>query len=36
MEGGMARWLPVIIGVVVAIGLSLSAAFYARSKKPDA
>ena len=32
----MARWLPVIIGVVVAIVLALSAAFYARSKKPDA
>jgi hypothetical protein len=36
MEVGMARWLPVIIGVVVAIVLLLSGAFYARSKKPDA
>jgi hypothetical protein len=32
----MARWLPVIIGVVVAIVLALGAAYYARSKKPDA
>ncbi len=32
----MAHWLPVIIGVVVAIALALSVAFYARSKKPDA
>jgi hypothetical protein len=34
MEDDMAHWLPVIIGVVVAIALSLSAAFYARSTKP--
>lgn len=35
----MAHWLAVIIGVVVAITLSLSVAFYARYarlKKPDA
>jgi hypothetical protein len=32
----MAHWLPVIIGVVVAIAFSLSVTFYARSKKPDA
>jgi len=32
----MAHWLPVIIGVAVAIGLSLSGLFYLRSKKPDA
>jgi hypothetical protein len=31
----MAHWLPVIIGVVVAIALSLSVAFYERSKKPN-
>jgi hypothetical protein len=32
----MAHWLPVIIGVAVAIALSLSVAFYTRSRKPDA
>lgn len=32
----MAHELAVIIGVVVAIALSLSVAFYARLKKPDA
>ena len=32
----MARWPPVIIGVVVAIVLALGAAYCARSKKPDA
>ena len=32
----MAHWLPMIIGMVVAIALSLSGAFYARSKKPGA
>lgn len=32
----MAHWLPVIIGVVVAIILILGGAYYARSKKPDA
>jgi len=34
MEDGMARWLAVIIGVVVAIVLALSAAFHSRPKKP--
>jgi len=32
----MAHWLPVIIGVAVAIGLSLSVLFYLRTKKADA
>jgi hypothetical protein len=36
MEDDMAHWLPVMIGAVVAIVLSLSVAFYARPKKPDA
>lgn len=30
----MARWLPVIIGVMVAVVMSLVSAFYARSEKP--
>jgi hypothetical protein len=32
----MVHWLPVVIGVVVAIGLALGGLFYARSKKTDA
>jgi hypothetical protein len=36
MEHGMAHWLPVIIGVVVAIGLAFAVAFGAFSKKPKA
>ena len=32
----MTRWLPVIIGVVIAIALALSVALNARTKKPHA
>jgi hypothetical protein len=36
MEDGMAHWLPVIIGVVVAIGLAFAVVFGAFSRKPSA
>jgi len=36
MEDGMAYWLPVVIGVVVAIGLAFAVAFGAFSKKHNA
>lgn len=35
MEVRMAQWLPVIIGVVVAIALILGGALYVRSRKPN-
>jgi hypothetical protein len=36
MEDGMAHWLPVIIGIAVAIVLAFAVAFGAFSKKPNA
>jgi hypothetical protein len=32
----MARWVPMFIGIAVAIVVALSVAFYARSETPDA
>jgi hypothetical protein len=31
----MAHWLPIIIGVIVAIAIPLVGAWYARSNKPE-
>ncbi len=31
----MARWLPIIFGIVVAIAIPLFGIWYARPKKPD-
>jgi hypothetical protein len=36
MEDGMAHWLPIIIGLIVAIALPLGGIYYARSTKTDA
>ena len=35
MEVGMARWLAVIVGLVLAIGLALGVAYPARSNQRD-